>query len=111
MDGYTYYVFILIKSILSDVWHFLQASKYKQVGIYWRLEPQRTRRRQAVLLKIRDQIYGDSVKVSTSEFFLGFIVVQRTTTIPTLRAEDSRRGQIRIQSPLQFRAKQFNHPI
>ena len=28
MDGHTYYVFILIKSILSDVWHFLRKQVY-----------------------------------------------------------------------------------
>ena len=57
---------------------------------YLRLEPQRTRRRQAVLLQIRDQIYGSSVKVSTSEFFHGFVVRTITSTIPTLRAGEAK---------------------
>ena len=42
------------------------------------------------LLKIRDQIYGDSVKVSTSEFFHGFVVRTITSTIPTLRAGEAK---------------------
>ena len=71
---------------------------------YLRLEPQRTRRRQAVLLQIRDQIYGSSVKVSTSEFFLLFGCWK-----PLFRSKFL--DQIRIQSPLQFGVKQFNHPI